>query len=170
MSWDIPQIAAAGIFPSVELIDVFSQQIKKNKENETVYASEIDTEGEGAIEEDEVAAMITDGSGTGSTDTDISSMVSEGVERGLEDDIGDDEWAVDHPRKVEPSKVSKFFKIASLPDNTRLAMLVERFVDISKTDGKYYICDHANLVLVSNWLHSIPLTLAERCSNSITCS
>ena len=47
-------------------------------------------------------------------------------------------------------------------ENIRLASLLERFVELSKMDGRFYLCDHQDMIVISNWLHSIPLTLAER--------
>ena len=68
------------------------------------------------------------------------------------------------PAKSKPiaGGFTKFYNNAMKGDNVRLSALVEKFVLNSKLDGKYYLCDHTNLILVSNWLHSIPLTLAER--------
>jgi len=52
--------------------------------------------------------------------------------------------------------------ISTRSENIRLASLLERFVELSKMDGRFYLCDHQDMIVISNWLHSIPLTLAER--------
>lgn len=44
----------------------------------------------------------------------------------------------------------------------RLGLLLDRFVDSSQTDGRYFICDYLPMLVVSNWLHAIPLSLEDR--------
>ncbi len=54
-------------------------------------------------------------------------------------------------------------KLALPPDHKiRLGLLLDRFVDSSQTDGRYFICDYLPMLVVSNWLHAIPLSLEDR--------
>lgn len=46
---------------------------------------------------------------------------------------------------------------------TRLAKLMQRFVAASQMDaGRFQLSDHSQTSLISNWLHSIPLSLRDR--------
>jgi hypothetical protein len=138
----------SGIFPSVELIDLFSQQLIKNEETRCRTQEMTDIE----IGEES-----------------SSSQGSESVQ-GLGEDEREGEIAVRAPSSIvitTPTAAakrveSKYFNSALGSDGTRLALLVQRFVECSKLDGRYYLCDHDNCMLVSNWLHTIPLTLPER--------
>eukprot|EP01041_Mallomonas_annulata_P007206 gene7206-14696_t len=51
---------------------------------------------------------------------------------------------------------------ALVETSIRLSHLLGRFVELAQMDGRYYICDHEDMKLVSNWLHTIPMTLADR--------
>lgn len=46
--------------------------------------------------------------------------------------------------------------------NVQLSQIMEKFVKLSKIDNKYFLCNHDSLIIVSNWLHSIPLSLTDR--------
>jgi len=50
---------------------------------------------------------------------------------------------------------------ASLRDQTRLSALLERFVELAQMDGRYFLCEHDDMAVVANWLHSIPLSLVD---------
>jgi hypothetical protein len=60
------------------------------------------------------------------------------------------------------SSSNKYRNATVAADNTRLSLLLERFIENSKTNESFFLCDHEPIILVSNWLHTIPLTLAER--------
>ena len=44
----------------------------------------------------------------------------------------------------------------------RLSKILEKFVELSRTDGRYHLCEHRDMVIVSNWLHTIPLSIPDR--------
>lgn len=44
----------------------------------------------------------------------------------------------------------------------RLSKVLEKFVQLSRMDGRYHLCEHQSMLQISNWLHPIPLTIAER--------
>lgn len=45
----------------------------------------------------------------------------------------------------------------------QLSYVLDRFLQLSKLDGgQYFMCNSSDIVLVSNWLHTIPMTLSER--------
>lgn len=48
------------------------------------------------------------------------------------------------------------------PDDIRLSTLISKFVNLSQIDGRFFMCDHLNIIVVSNWLHAIPLSIADR--------
>lgn len=43
-----------------------------------------------------------------------------------------------------------------------LSSLLNKFVELSQIDKRYFITNFSQLKLVSNWLHSIPLTIEDR--------
>jgi hypothetical protein len=143
----------SGIFPSVELIDLFSQQLTKNEETRCRTQEMTDIE----IGEE-------NSSSTGSESVQgLSEVESEGGSEG-EIVVRAPSSIVITPAPTAAAKrvESKYYNSALGSDGTRLALLVQRFVECSKLDGRYYLCDHDNCMLVSNWLHTIPLTLPER--------
>ena len=158
---------------------MYSQQLKKNRANEADYV----LDGEDEVEELKEMAdtiggdvdMIATTVITTATKTPSSSSTSDTSSSAVT--VADDEHELFKKYFPKPNSVvvrstsnNKFSNGASASDNIRLATLIERFVESSKTDGKYYICDHANIILISNWLHTIPLTLPERFVMSIACS
>jgi hypothetical protein len=49
----------------------------------------------------------------------------------------------------------------------RLSVLLNRFVELSQMDGRYFLCDHQDIVLVANWLNPIPLSISDRFTFSL---
>jgi DNA phosphorothioation-dependent restriction protein DptG len=49
-------------------------------------------------------------------------------------------------------------KATSLP---RLSTILKQFVEMSRTSGHYFLANHTGLIVLSNWLYSIPLTIPE---------
>lgn len=45
---------------------------------------------------------------------------------------------------------------------TNLSVLMERFVEAARLDGRFVLSDHADMNLISNWLYPIPLSLQDR--------
>lgn len=145
-----------GIFPSVELIDLFSQQLKKS---ETAVAAQI---------ESDANAEKVEMDGETSPSEPISHDLESAIPTNSQDEEDEESRSLQEVKQAPKAKTlnSKFVNTVTQSDSTRLAVLIERFVESSKLDGKYFLCDHAHIVLVSNWLHSIPLTLAERYESS----
>lgn len=50
----------------------------------------------------------------------------------------------------------------SVDTKVRLASLLQRFTELAQIDGRYFLCDMSTVAIVSNWLHSIPLSLPDR--------
>lgn len=51
---------------------------------------------------------------------------------------------------------------AATPISLQLSSVMERFVKSSKLDGRFFMCDHESMNVVSNWLHSIPLSMTDK--------
>lgn len=131
MGWEIPQINSAGIFPSVEQVELFAEQLKRTL-----------VDGE----EPDVAKAGAEG-----TESAEGAKGSEG--------LGPELGAV--PGSSEGQALALRPKSVSLRDQTRLSSLLERFVELAQMDGRYFLCDHDDMATVANWLHSIPLSLAD---------
>ena len=145
----------SGIFPSVDFIDLFSQQLKKS---ELAAAAQVESDANAEeVEMANVEASLSGGSMSPnlavSPTIDLADEVEE-VSRSLQE--------ATHKKPASRLSSAKFVNNVTQSDSTRLSVLIERFVESSKLDGKYFLCDHDQLTLVSNWLHSVPLTLAER--------
>jgi hypothetical protein len=137
MNFDVPSVKSAGIFPSVEQIDLFSRELLKHQN----LAGE--GRGGGGEEEEE-----------------------ESVELAPEHDNGDDvESLTAKIEKTETEFVASDVSTGtSLVEHTRLSLLMKKFVETSQTSGDYFLCEHSDLMRISNWLNSIPLTLTDRYS------
>ena len=139
----------------MDLIDLFSQQLKKS---EIAAAAQVESDAD-AEEIERANAEASLSVKSMSPDLAVSTTIDpadevEEVSRSLQE--------VTHKRPAGRLSSAKFVNNVTQSDSTRLSVLIERFVESSKLDGKYFLCDHAQLTLVSNWLHSVPLTLAER--------
>ena len=122
MNFDVPEITAAGIFPSVEQIDLFSRELAKHQEVRTTESEEEDIPQTHDDQQSENAA----------TGGDKNSTLSGSSPNG------------------------------SIIEHTRLSLLLKKFLETSQTSGHYFLCEHGNLVKISNWLNSIPLSLPDR--------
>ena len=148
----------SGIFPSVEQIDLFSRQLTQMQEDEALREE---------AQAEERAQKLAEGNDDQQVLlTGTPSSSSHPNNRAVADSVGgsQEESVEITSSKSKPivGGFTKYYNNAMCGDNIRLSALVEKFVLNSKLDGKYFLCDHTNLILVSNWLHSIPLTLAER--------
>lgn len=95
MSWNVPQLKAVGLFPSIDQVEIFSEKMKKLE-----------------LTEMKIEATNTDN--------------------------------------------------ANVSDVIRLSSLMAKFVDVAQLDGRYFMCDHDDMIVIANWLHTIPMTLPER--------
>jgi hypothetical protein len=148
-----------GIFPSVEQIDLFSRQLTQMQEEEAqreeALAAEEAEKLEGGNDDEQ---MLVTGSPSSSSHPNNRS-VTDSVGGSQEESV---EITTPKSKQIAGGFTKYYNNAIKGGDHVRLSSLVEKFVLNSKLDGKYYLCDHTNLILVSNWLHSIPLTLAER--------
>lgn len=44
----------------------------------------------------------------------------------------------------------------------QLSAVIQRFIGLSKIDSRYFMCNHDGFSTLSNWLHTIPLSLQDR--------
>ena len=134
MMWDIPQIKAAGLFPSIEQIEMFSEQLASVNQ-ESVNSPLKST---ASSEQDDL--VISDEDAGEAEEVPLKNNINATIDRPI---------------------VSGAVPI--LPTNIQLASILDSFIELSKLDGgNYFMCNYSDMVLVSNWLHSIPLTLSER--------
>ena len=132
MKYDVPPVKAAGVFPSVEQIDLFSRELMKFEDVEK-------EEKEGAAGQDTEAEQDDEGNAV----EDILTSASRAASK--------------TKTESEPEATG-----ASLVSHTRLSLLLKKFVETSQTSGDYFLCEHSDLMRISNWLNSIPLTLTDR--------
>ena len=141
MMWDIPQIKAAGLFPAIEQIEVFSEQLSSSSENS-----------QNELEDD----------------SDMDSYVDTGIEVDDSDSDGDNvnsnaDISENTIVSIEKDKDKDTRVMIGNSSNIQLSSILDRFIELSRLDGgHYFMCNYSDIVLVSNWLHTIPLTLSER--------
>lgn len=140
MKYDVPPIQSAGIFPSVEQIDLFSRELMKQQ----------DLEREGMEGEREAVLKVENDDDEDEVDVLVGVAAVEGEPRAIANTKENNEDAA----AIETG--------ASLVSHTRLSLLLKKFVETSQTSGDYFLCEHSDLVRISNWLNSIPLTLTDR--------
>lgn len=76
---------------------------------------------------------------------------------------GEDEYEEeDKSLKLDASPSPTKHALKINPDDIRLSTLISKFVKLSQIDGRFFMCDHLNIIVVSNWLHAIPLSIADR--------
>jgi len=151
MEWDIPQIPTAGIFPSVEQVEIFSEQLKKSAAEEKDVAAA-------------AAAAATAASATVSSEsTDGNVNFSEEIEPLIEKKEDSSEVKLQSSLVVDLQQQQQQKSISSVVESQmRLSTLMGRFVELAQMDGRYFLCDHDEMITVANWLHSIPLSIADR--------
>lgn len=138
MAHDVPQIESAGVYPSVEQIQSFSESLSKI--NEITLPAEVVEDGETTAQGDrndpeavaaEAAAQAEWARETDSAGKDRSSL------------------AVPQPETLGPVKV-------------RLSQILDKFVQLSQVDKRFHMCNHRDMMIMANWLHPIPLSLPDR--------
>jgi superfamily II DNA/RNA helicase len=124
MAWDIPQIQAVGVFPSVEQIELFSSQLTKTLDHDHIDVNDDDSQEKNVLSVPQILVPV--------------------------------------PATRKRSTTRRPVFEPQPADLLRLSMIVERFVELSKTDARYFICDYEALLVVSNWLHTIPMSVADK--------
>ena len=154
MTWDIPQIKSAGIFPSVEQVELFAEQLRRS-----FLANQTSVAGDGVFDTSSGGDKAPAGAGAG--DGDGVGGDSDGAGR----DKGGEGLALNEPRSIrdvyEALSSATSDGAGSFRNETRLAALLERFVELAQMDGRYFLCVHDDMAIVANWLHSIPLSLSD---------
>lgn len=59
---------------------------------------------------------------------------------------------------LEPTQGEEYSEI----EEVRLSSLLKQFLEFSKTSGHFFVSDPRTLIIVSNWLHTIPLSISEK--------
>ena len=126
-SGDIPSIPAAGTFPTVGQIELFTSQYQKS------LALKVETydEDEDLIDESLDADILLDSEET-------------------------------TPKKNKPKERVEKSVVSSQLSNLQLARILDLFKNLSKIDGRFFLCDYSTATVISNWLHSIPLSVTDK--------
>ena len=115
MEYEIPQLTEAGLFPSVEQVENFSDKLRA-----------LDPPGKGKGPKLNTKALA----------------------------------------KLEASSLPDVDGGPPMPmsqsETTKISALMSRFVELARIDGRYFMCEHDEMVTVANWLHTIPLSLEDR--------
>ena len=172
MGLDIPQILSAGLFPSVEQIQRFSEVLSsmnvqdRSNSNHCELDSDIEVDGEHVVNIRSVLSSsgisdnlgLDDGEGANSTKEERTKHHTAQLDETSENVSSKETEIRQDTSNADNSNVSKVSKEYSY----NLSVVLEKFLEASKMDGRYFMCEHDEMVTVSNWLHPIPLTLADR--------
>lgn len=157
---DLPPIDAAGVFPTVGQIEAFTEYYKKSltlKEdnskqmiNQTFNAKQVieieeDDNDDGDEEENEEFDLIAK---SAESSDEIAAVPANEIASIL-------------VNKKENRDAEQTYATAEL-NNMQLSSVLDLFKKFSKIDGRYFLCDYSGAKLVSNWLHSIPLTITDK--------
>lgn len=157
MAWDVPQIASAGIFPSVEQIALFSEHMSKLTVAEHQAREQAAQEGESE-----------DGDDDGDLSAFFDAVTDEDVEAAPRKGKKKDKKPKPKPKQddkessVVPAAAATQAELEQVEYKIRLSKVLEKFVQLSRMDGRYHLCEHQGLLQISNWLHPIPLSIADR--------
>jgi len=133
MQYDVPAIKSAGIFPSVEQIEHFSMHFEKLRAVELQLAAARASED---TSDKETVVPVVDGTVSGAS----NSLVGDAT----------------------PAMLSVTSLAALDEKKFRLSGVLEKFVQLSRLEGRYHLCEHQDMVAISNWLQTIPLSIADR--------
>ena len=186
MGNDVPEIEAAGIFPSVSQIELFSHHLLKhiaNSAEDTSTANNIASDLDAVDNLENINA-------TASGEAQV-----QGTRNILEDDYFtatlDELLNAEEKSKIDPKTIVtspapdnlSYIADFSLPTNSvsltavnsgfgrkpispsssiRLGTLLARFVEAAEVDKRYFLCDHVSISTISNWLQTIPMSLEDR--------
>jgi hypothetical protein len=53
-------------------------------------------------------------------------------------------------------------KIIVSSNQLRLSAIIGQYLELSKTDSRFRVCTHRDMVTVANWLHTIPLSIPDK--------
>jgi superfamily II DNA/RNA helicase len=140
MKWDIPPITAAGIFPTVEQVESFVDQLVLQEGDNLTIDNEIDYIGnknKDNISSSKNSAKTSAITANNSRDKSIKSTVASSSVIA---------------KKKEEDKYS----------NIQLSAVIERFIGLSKIDRRYFMCNHDNFSTITNWIHTIPMSIADK--------
>lgn len=157
MSWDVPQITSAGIFPSIEQIQLFSEHMSKlNAAEQQAQQAAM----EGVDEDDDESSEF--GALTSADEDPPASKSKKNKNKGKRSSKVEQQEAP-VVALAEPTQQAAQTQ-EEIEHKIRLSKVMEKFVQLSRMDGRYFLCEHLGLLQVSNWLHPIPLSIADRYS------
>jgi len=146
MDWEIPQLKEAGLFPSEEQVESFSEKL-----GGLINVSDKKKEKGKSKDQDKLLSLSSSAKRSSSSSSfALTLSSSDGV-------------AVNTSASASATSNSSSSKSKSKNEAaTKISSLMERFVELAQMDGRFFMCDHEDMVTVANWLHTIPLSLADR--------
>ncbi len=154
---DLPSIDAAGVFPTVGQIEAFTDYYKKSltlKEdnskqmiNQTFKSAEEDGEISNEEETKEEFTLIT-----ASADSELEYPAAPAIGKVALSKKKDSNHKDDEAQTYATAVLN----------NMQLSSVLDLFKKFSKIDGRYFLCDYSGAKLISNWLHSIPLSITDK--------
>lgn len=169
MSFEVPEIQRAGIFPSVEQMEHFSSLMtsfaEQEKEQERLreqeqQASEPNLD-DWDMSTDPSAAESRPSIATVSAPAPVSSSLYSNIAQGIQSS-----------RKQSPiaaafetaGLVSRHQRIstATISKSNSYSTILLKFVEMCKMDGgHFFMCDYADSIVIANWLAPLPVSLEE---------
>ena len=85
-----------------------------------------------------------------------------------EDEAHEEQAALGRGKSHAPTKSTDLVPSSAPTDSLAyqakfsLSKVLQQFVELSRLEGRFHLCEHDSMVVVSNWLQPIPLTIADR--------
>ena len=140
MGFELSQLRSVGLFPSVEQIEMFGDMLRSVSLTQSAREEE-DTSNE---EDTSRRDVVMNPNGTNTSES--ASLTTHTLPSPVKGTVDSS--------NVTSTDVSE--------KSIRLSMLMNKFVELAQIDGRYFLCDNDDMIVVSNWLHTIPLSLKDR--------
>eukprot|EP01038_Epipyxis_sp_PR26KG_P010534 gene10534-14151_t len=154
MSWELPQISSAGISPSLDQIQFFSEQLNKTNAIVPPINPILDTN-----DDDDDERVDDENNDNNLDNVNNNNNNNNNPIIGLDvvlDMLNND----DNKNKNVDKNNHNLTNFAE--SNIPLSMILEKFVSLSQIDSRYFMCELRGKITAANWLHSIPLSLNDK--------
>jgi hypothetical protein len=153
----------AGVYPSLEQIQSFSESLGKLTEMSDSHPEDLDADSEEKALGVDPAAFEAHAAEAWPAVAEVR-LLHRSVRMGGSEAKSRDKLVQATGADVLPEDTVK---------KVRLSQILDKFVQLSQVDKRFHMCNHRDMMIVANWLHTIPLTLPDRfaliCALNLRC-
>jgi hypothetical protein len=168
-------LLGAGIFPSVEQFDLFAAHLDNMNAIKTTTEHLNQDDGDDDDEDDKDAGDLQEDDEMADKEDDILALWAhdDGTQKRKKDKKKKQKKKEKEEaarKKAQDTKVKVGGFVMPTSSSVRLSQMLATYVQLARVDGRFHLCNHSDMVVVSNWLQSIPLSIADRYVHSTPCS